>query len=859
VHIPCFYFIIKKVGLVKVMIDILIGYIKQKKFKIILMILPIMMAVSVLFANSVSKNSQAKYVTDVIYKNFPSFQAQIIDLNKSKLGELKNLNNVKNYELVDYYGKASYKNLTTNSIESFNKNYFNLYKLNLIDGKYPGNKNEIIVSSDFIKNTKLKLNSNVMLNIQKEYVTDDGTRTVYNSNQDFKIVGIYNYPDVVKKYGGFNNIFVSKLSNIPNEAITFNGYINLKTGFKDVENEVGMLSYELDSTSNHIVLNEAFEKALEENMGLGSEVDIFDKAIVVASALLIFNIFVLMTREITKELGLLRIVGMSKKQTALFLILKNIFILVSGIVLGFILGHILAYISTRNFTLTTSLINPHNAPIIYRYIDYVRPVVVITVTVSISILIPIFRIVKASPIQLYSNYIVSNNKLSKLLNKIFVRKNKYIVNQIALNNIFTNFIPVILSSIVIGISGYLYLSNYISDNDEIYISPELQNLEGYDIELKHNESILPIIDGYKMYDVDRIKQIKGFKDLKITNTDNCYIDIDQSRVSKKYKQQNLISDDSKINNFKMNLVAVDINSLDKMIKENNLLESGSTIKESDDKIPEVILFNKYYDYRDAGVSDFIDGIKEGDIVDIDIKGLDKNNNVIYKKQKVKVAGLFSKSWLNLNDSERLVPDVVMSLKDYEKVTNINNFNSIKVSFNSKDKENSINKVTKMMEDKKYFDYDTVNKILKAINERAWQVKVKKLTTSYILIFLTMANVFFIIMANVIIRKKDYSIMRAIGMPKIYLRKIIIREGLFYALVGSTIATGMTIISNIEWVNYLKERSIAKGFKYTGEWYDLPYKYIFIFVILSTLVCTIAAILAYIKTRNMNFTDSENEK
>ncbi|WP_343118203.1 hypothetical protein, partial [Romboutsia sp. MSSM.1001216sp_RTP31141st1_F12_RTP31141_220114] len=276
------------------------------------------------------------------------------------------------------------------------------------------------------------------------------------------------------------------------------------------------------------------------------------------------------------------------------------------------------------------------------------------------------------------------------------------------------------------------MCNYIStDADKIYISPELQNLDGYDIELKHNGDISPLIDGYTMHDVNNIKKITEVDDIKIANTDNCYLDIDKSRISEKYKQQNMISKDSKISDFRMNLVALDKESLDKMIKEENLLEQGNPIKENNSDIPEVILFNKYYDYRDANVNNFINDINEGDILEVNIKGLDKNNNVIYKKQKVKVAGFFSKSWLDLNDSERLVPDMIMSLEDYENIANLNTFTSIKVSFNSENKNDSINKVIKMMESKRYFDYDTFDKILKEMNAISWQMKLKKLSTSYI--------------------------------------------------------------------------------------------------------------------------------
>lgn len=122
----------------------------------------------------------------------------------------------------------------------------------------------------------------------------------------------------------------------------------------------------------------------------------------------------------------------------------------------------------------------------------------------------------------------------------------------------------------------------------------------------------------------------------------------------------------------------------------------------------------------------------------------------------------------------------------------------------------------------------------------------------------MVNIFFIIVANVIIRKKDYSIMRSIGMPKRVLRSIIIKEGLFYSLLGSIIGIIMILLDNIRWTNHLQARSIAKGFEYTGKWYDLPYKYIIIFVILSILICIISSLFAYKKTKDMNFIDSMNE-
>ena len=63
---------------------------------------------------------------------------------------------------------------------------------------------------------------------------------------------------------------------------------------------------------------------MEEKSNLSQEYDVFDIVFIAMAILLVFNILFLMHKSMSKEQGLLRIIGMKKKEVIMFELLKSL-------------------------------------------------------------------------------------------------------------------------------------------------------------------------------------------------------------------------------------------------------------------------------------------------------------------------------------------------------------------------------------------------------------------------------------------------------------------------------------------------------------------------------------------------------
>ncbi|MDO7205066.1 FtsX-like permease family protein [Paraclostridium bifermentans] len=120
------------------------------------------------------------------------------------------------------------------------------------------------------------------------------------------------------------------------KVVTYNGLVDLKSGFKNVQERIDELSLKLDSGQLNMQTNRALDMAISENQNDSSSLDMFDTGVIIASAFIIFNVFNIMMKEMISEIGLMRVVGMSKNQSLAMFILKNAVVLFVGSLIGFL-------------------------------------------------------------------------------------------------------------------------------------------------------------------------------------------------------------------------------------------------------------------------------------------------------------------------------------------------------------------------------------------------------------------------------------------------------------------------------------------------------------------------------------------
>ena len=303
------------------MIKLLNGYMTKNRGKFLVMIFAVAMCVTVMFANKVAKNSQTDYVVKETKKQMADYQAKLINGTKEDFDIIKNDPNTKNVIMSKYYGdirteKDFYK------LESYNKDSFKQLKNTIVKGRYPEKENELIIDTSLFEllesEGKIKLGSDgkfenayVDLRFIKEYQNEKGEEQILDETRKFKVVGVYDITEMMKRYNeeGFS-AYVYENFDYPNTALTYNGYINLKSGFHEYENKIFSLQKKLKLTfiDSALIINEDRAMAIAENSASLTRLDQIDKGVLIAAFFIIFNVFNIMAKEMIQEIGLLRVV-----------------------------------------------------------------------------------------------------------------------------------------------------------------------------------------------------------------------------------------------------------------------------------------------------------------------------------------------------------------------------------------------------------------------------------------------------------------------------------------------------------------------------------------------------------------------
>lgn len=279
-------------------------------------ILIISFIICVVFSSLTAQYSQSSYVKKVIEDSTTKAQAEFFDIDNSQIEYIKSDNSVKTISITKSFGKAFIENEISENLLEFNRDYFDNFNLSLVEGRFPTNKDEIILEKSILDKYNLKINDELKLKGNKIVDSEKGEKEYINYNVKSKIVGYYAYPRIVENIYKYQDIFISSKNGlngaINNKYITFNGTISFKPGVNPI-NKSAELSYNINSSSDHIVPNSMFDE-LNQQITASSTLTNIDRITILIAAIIILNISILNSIESSKRQGLLRLLGCSKRK-----------------------------------------------------------------------------------------------------------------------------------------------------------------------------------------------------------------------------------------------------------------------------------------------------------------------------------------------------------------------------------------------------------------------------------------------------------------------------------------------------------------------------------------------------------------
>ena len=780
--------------------------------------------------------------------------------------DLDKLNNIKDKDFTYFYEKPIGFTKTQSSneykpymyITSINKEYFD--ELKLVDGGFPKNENEIVISNHVMTNGKLNYKVGDVVTFTYGSRNIDGDVTLANSEfvdgetltnegtHTYKIVGIVERSNFENYSACGYTVFTLDVNNDKGSVNLYVMFNKNKKIIKQSEELAKRLNYDDDINYNSTLLALYGESTYGNVMTTMVSMMIIMLALVsIGCIIVIYNSFAISVMERKKEFGLLSSIGATKRQLSHTVFFEAVVVGVIGIILG-ILG---AYIGIGCVVLViNNLIGDmleYKLYLVTNPLFIIIPVIFMIVVIGASAFIPSRRASKVSPIEaIRQNDDIKINKkkirTSKVVNKLFG-----IEGEIALKNIKRNkkkyrvtivslFISIVLfisfssymnytlntASSVMGEVPYDYQISYFGNGDDKEALDKINEIvKSSDVKeyVSYGVSNLSIIGNYTYSDeyLDFYKSAYGDDGIKaLNNLKYQYISI-------------YILDDNSYNKYK-NLIGLDKDS--------------------------VILLNKFKGVsygNNKRVNYDIPVINSGNI-NIKICNFDDEENTDTTKYCNKnIDNIFV-----TNKSFDLIEEFSY-MSDFKIVVNKKLYDSISdssthyIQFNIiSDNTNNIDKLTKELDKYSNVNYTNIKESMKQANNLILVVKILMYGFISLVTLIGVTSVFNTISTSMALRKREFAVLRSIGLTNRGFNKILFFESLFFGMksliFAIPVSIGVTVLIHYALADMMSISTII-----------IPWKYIIISIVSVFVIVLLTMMYSTSKIKKHNIIEQIREE
>lgn len=791
------------------------------------------------------------------------YEANYSDVDLDKLNNIKNKNFTYFYEKPIGFSKIESSNeyKPYMYITSVNKEYFN--ELKLVDGSFPKNENEIVISNHVITNGGLNYKVGDIVTFTYGSRNIDGDITLANSElvdgEDLTNEGTYTYKIVgIVDRSNFESYSASGYTVFTLDVNSDKGNVNLYVMFnknkkiiKQSEELAKELNYNGDINYNSTLLALYGESTYGNVMSsMGGMMIIMLSLVSIGCIIVIYNSFAISVMERKKEFGLLSSIGATKRQLSHTVFFEAVVVGVIGIILG-ILG---AYIGIGCVILIiNNLISDmleYKLHLVTNPLFIIIPVIFMIIVIGVSAFIPSRRASRVSPIEaIRQNDDIKINKkkirTSKLALKLFG-----IEGEIALKNIKRNkkkyrvtivslFISIVLfisfssymnytlntASSVMGEVPYDYQISYFGDdpnNDKEALDKINEIVKNSDVKeyVSYSVSNLSIIGNYTYSDeyLDFYKSAYGDDGIKALN-------------NLKYQSIYILAlDDNSYNKYKK-LIGLDKDS--------------------------VILLNKFKGVsygNNKRVNYNIPVINNGNI-NIKICNFDDNDEDVdttkYCNKNIDNIFVTNKSF-DLIEEFSYMDDfkLIVNKKLYDSIsdssTHYTQFNIIS------DNTNNIDKLTKDLDKYSNVNYTNIKEAMKQANNLILVVKILMYGFISLVTLIGVTSVFNTISTSMALRKREFAVLRSIGLTNRGFNKILFFESLFFGMksliFAIPVSIGITVLIHYALADMVSISTII-----------IPWKYIIISIVSVFVIVLLTMMYSTSKIKKHNIIEQIREE
>lgn len=533
---------------------------KLNKKRTISTIIGIILSVALICAvASMGISFQATLVENAINET-GYYHLKISDVTDENIESLKNNRDIKDVFTISENGYGKLENAQNVDkpylkLYSMDKDIFELLKFNLIEGRFPENNNEIIISEHIIENAKVnyKIGDKIKVNIGERTTLDNDElyymnpyiendeRIINTREYEFTIVGIIERPNMNFEAYSDPGYTIISTNMEPEKQEAYITLKNPKEYKKSIPNIVGAssydsivglgenadqkLKYDNYQVNDELLRWEVFAFSDSTVNMLYAVIGVVIFIIIFASVFCIRNSFAIATTEKMKMYSMLASVGATKKQIKKNVIFEGLLLGVVGIPLGIISGFFAVFVLLQivNNLLGEQLL-AHVDGIVFKIsiLPILLSVILGIITIYLSARSSAKRASKVSPIEGLRNSsdikIKNKNlKVPKIISKIFktggvlayknLKRNKKKYRTTVISIAISIFIFITMNSFITNM--FDLTNNYYEDyNYNLLISGNLKTEEINKIvsnDTVESYSILYNTDGtYKIKNLDKI-------------------------------------------------------------------------------------------------------------------------------------------------------------------------------------------------------------------------------------------------------------------------------------------------------------------------------------------------------------------
>lgn len=757
----------------------------------------------------------------VTFKNVASDKAQYVTENQK----------VKDYFISSSLGWANLEgSKTTNKpylhVLAYDKKALENYGVVLTDGRLPQNSNEIIITESVLTGARvsLKIGDTITLNIGTRksnddyYLNDDNLYTegdesiVDTKEKTYTIVGFMETLDVENLYSpGYSALtYMDETPSAIDISVLYKYPKEYEKTTKDICKTLN-LDFDEDIYVNSDFLR--FQGIMSDNMlyVLYTIAGVVIFIIVISSVFVIRNSFSISVAEKNRQYGMLSSVGATSKQIRKNVIFEGMVIGLIAIPLGILLGivAIMILLKVVNYLLA-DMLSGLGFTYSINLLAVLISVAISIITIYLSCLIPARKAAKISPIESIrgNNDIKINSKklrTSKLTKKLFGiggviasknlkrSKKKYRTTVISL---------VISIFIFISLSSFLTLGTKTS--------------QFYYMDFKFNVYVHSLSDANTQI-YEKISKLEN-----VDNSAYCYqssLDIDNIKYASEFGKKFLENDPQPTG---IAFMVYNNEYFKKYIKEIGL-------KESDYKTAVILLdYDTFYNEDGSKIVDRLYSLRPGDTVNVKSENKEKTLT-ISKFTDVKPMGQEAVYYDHgiIVVSEDYIKEVFkedVNNSDYYHLSNL----FIKSS-KPQELENTLNDLIKQGGDYyglTVFNYETYMK-----QEQRMLLVVKIFLYGFITVItlIGVTNIFNTITTNMILRSKEFAMLKSVGMSSKEFNKMIRLESIMYGTKSLLIGIPLGILGS-----YGMYKAFAQGIDlgYTLPLPAIIISIIFVFIIVG---------------------------